>query len=373
MSVRPPRRPRYGRVDQAIFAGYLACHGLRPAHISRPKPSELDLFAVSLFSTRVYWANCFASSDEDGRAFRVMPAYVMDPSPNAFADVQGDVHLCGLNIGLAAALFELASFTLAQAVVLPEIGDAAAEASPVAGPTPPGFSFPRNLLLTGRTPRFNELPTYFPADPARQAAAVYLTLLMLRFVWFHELYHGLNGHVRFLQNAAGLRLDEAAEPPTEGAAVLQRTMELDADQSAFFVCAGIQNRGTENIRGIQALDRALRLRLTLLGAYLTTWMFDEQARRRDRQVHLTHPAPYPRLHNLLRCAAAYLADDVPDLAQINRATLGDLVGLSPFGGSAFTPDQILADMQSEGFQAELDAYDALNEKIQPTYHRFSYR
>ncbi len=373
MAISEPRRPRYGRADQALFTDYLAGQGLRSARITRPKPGELDLFAVSLFSTRVYWVNCFASHDEDGRAFRVMPAYVMDPSLNAFADVHGDLHLCGFNIGLAAALFELASFTLAQAAVLPEIGDPTAEASPAAGPAPPGFGFPQNLVLTGRTPRFTELPAYFPADPARQAVAVYLTLLMLRFVWFHELYHALNGHVRFLQGTVGLRLDETAEPPTEDSAILQRTMELDADQSAFFVCAGIQHRGTENILGIQALDRTLRLKLTLLGAYLTTWMFDEHTRRRGRQVHLTHPAPYLRLHNLLRCAAAYLTDDIPDLTQLNRETLQDLAGLTPLGGSTFSSDQILADMQSEAFQAELDAYDALNEKIQPAYHRFGYR
>ena len=368
-----PRRPRYGHRDQGILADYLAGYGVAPARIVRPRPDDLDLFAVSLFSTRVYWANCFSSRDEAGQRFRVMPAYVMDAGLNAFADLVGDLHLCGVNVGLAAALLELASFCLAQASVLTEIGDPAQEVSPAAGAEPPGFRFPQTLVLSGREPRFTELPAYFPRDPARQAAAVYLTLLMLRFVWFHELYHGLNGHVRFLQRAAGLRLDEAAGDQSEETAVLQRTMELDADQSAFFVCAGIQHRGTENILGVQALGRDVRLKLTLLGAYLTTWMFDEQARRQGRQTHLTHPAPYLRLHNLLRCAAVYLADDIPGLAQLNRAILDDLAGLEPLGGSAFAPARILHDMQSQAFQAELDGYDGLNEKIQPAYHRFGYR
>lgn len=37
-----------------------------------------------------------------------------------------------------------------------------------------------------------------PIDPDRHLTAHLLSQLMLRFAWFHEMFHGLNGHSGYL-------------------------------------------------------------------------------------------------------------------------------------------------------------------------------
>ncbi len=37
-----------------------------------------------------------------------------------------------------------------------------------------------------------------PIDPDRRLAAHLLSQLRLRFAWFHEMFHGLNGHSGYL-------------------------------------------------------------------------------------------------------------------------------------------------------------------------------
>lgn len=368
------RRMKFGQIDASMFARYVASEGASvvQAEGSRARPS--DLVAASLMSARGYWRNCFGSRRADGARFRVYPGLVADRRPNAFAWIEQDLHVCGLNVGLAAAVLELSLFCLAQADVLTAFGRPERESSPAPADAAPGFRMPAHLAVLDGRLLFDELPAYFPEDPTRQAVAHYLALLILRFVWFHELYHGLNGHVGYVQRQRlALRLNETAgDDEVEDSDVL-KALEFDADQSAFYVCCKIQGNDTENMIGARQLTPAQRLHLTLFGAYAVTWLFDEHARQRAARTGGTHPSPYLRMHNLLRCAATYLADDLPDLGALNHAVLADFDRLADRLPQAIGSDRFLSDMQSPGFQADLDRFDGLMIRLRVEIDPFAYR
>lgn len=372
--TRSSRHVPFGRRDQAVFDGYLAINGASAIRLGGRSTTPIDLFGSSLWSSRHYWRNCFDARRGDGAKFRVYAGVVADAGPNAFAWIKDDVHLVGLNAGLAMAIFELSCFCLSQADILTEFGVAGREQSPQPTGLPPGFDLPSHLVFRNRRALFDALPTYFPQDPTRQAIAHYLALLTLRFVWFHELYHALNGHVGFVrQQDLALRLNEAPDGADGQHSEILKTLEFDADQSAFFVCCRLQANDSENIIGLRQLSIAQRLKLTLFGAYAITWLFEEQARRQQRADSATHPTPYLRMHNLLRCAAAYLDDDIPQLSALNQEVLTDFDRLSRALHASGRSGQFLKDMQSARFQATLDAYDELNAQLQPHYHAFGYR
>ena len=86
-----------------------------------------------------------------------------------------------------------------------------------------------------------------PRDPARSAAADYLMILALDFLFFHELAHLLQGHTRYLIATLGINsIDEVNE-----IAGLEhkerRTLELLADMGSIDMIAGGLIRTKEDV------------------------------------------------------------------------------------------------------------------------------
>ncbi len=279
--------------------------------------------------------------NQPGSAFEVTAGYHEALTPTAFADWLDGCHIVGIHTGLAVVIQEFCLFCFAQADFFPTIGNASAETSPVA----PKGHVPGLWLLTETLKGMREVPDtaprVVPVDPERLAAAIYLSILMMRFVWFHELAHGTLGHtdyVRSLSEGQPIEFTELSLMDQGiGAGLIDsqvaQCMEFEADSSALSKCLLIQHNGLENIDGIKALPPETRIRLTLFGIYAMTWLFEAfQAVLYRRKFSVTHPAPFTRLKMLQNMAVWELQDIGGDTGNITKDALGQLLRILPHLG-----------------------------------------
>ncbi len=136
------------------------------------------MFKASLSGARFFMAERFGAVRRDGQLFRAYPFIVGRPSANAFAAEDRGLQLCGLDVGLGTAAFEIGTFVFAQATLFREIGDADGETSPQ---LPPGSQLAfwtadrlRERGAADGPPVGTEL---LPRDVQRQHAAQVLTQL----------------------------------------------------------------------------------------------------------------------------------------------------------------------------------------------------
>lgn len=245
-------------------------------------------------------------------------------TPTAFACKKKAQHTIGLHTSLPVIIQEFALYCFAQKRFFPKIGNPLFETSPLSlDNIPPGlWLFQKTLQGMRDIPA--DTPRIVPVDPHRGAAAHYLTLLMLRFVWFHELAHGMLGHTDYLQaiheqeGKAPKGMDELGlmsadmDSSSLSSEILQ-CMEFEADSSALRRCLLIQANGLENIEGIAAMPLSLRYRLTLFGMYAMTWLFETiQSTLQRSRLNVTHPAPFRRLEMLRHMTTWELKELAPD-------------------------------------------------------------
>ena len=268
-------------------------------------------------------------------AFRVSVGFLEDVRPNALANKQGNVHIAAVHTGLAMVIMEFAWFCLAQPEVFPEIGEPANETSPKGmEDIPPGLSVLIQTVQTDGVMDAQLNAPIMPRDPHRHVAAHYLALLMMRFVWLHEIAHGALGHIDYLQsfkaNGEGrslglneLSLNElvSIHPSIDGR-VLQ-CLEFEADSWALSQSVLVQHAGQENIDGIAALPADLRCRMTLFAIYSMSWLMETLSTTFSRgRLAFTHPAPIRRMQMLQNMAVWELNDLGLDMPALTRQTLG---------------------------------------------------
>ncbi|PZR84106.1 MAG: hypothetical protein DI537_33650 [Stutzerimonas stutzeri] len=141
--------------------------------------------------------------------------------------------------------------------------------------------------------------------------AIYLAILMARFVWLHEIAHCQCGHVDYAHaQKLAWRLHEVPEElhALVGCADTHKIsalhlIELEADAVAIQHALWLQADDAEDIPGIAALPRAFRLELALFAAYAMTWLFEEYQAYMRSAHGLTHPRPRDRLRHLFHHAA----------------------------------------------------------------------
>lgn len=321
-------------------------------------PSE-DFLKLALLSVIDHMAQTGSLRRADGTAFRVLPAYLDCASPNAFAADRGGLHLCGVHVGLAASFFEFSLFCLSQRRMLRDIGNADAETSPepIDG-YPPGF-WMREAGAVLNTDAFTDAARgLLPRDAERYTAAILLTVLMIRFVWLHELYHCVNGHVGWAGARGWVLCFQETGFITQGdlKADSLRALEFDADQSAFHALCRMRGADIENVGGLRRLPVASHLRLSIFAAYATTWIIEECDRRSMVGRSRDHPEPYSRLHNLIRTLASNLAPALDDAKAIHDAVLSELDSLADLLPSFPSGKRLMVDMRQPAFQAGLDRY-----------------
>lgn len=155
-----------------------------------------QLFTASLISTRNHLCTIGVPvSQARDEPFAVDVGFLESALPNALANKSEATHVAAIHTGLAVTIHEFSLFCFAQSSFLPMIGDPDKEVSPSAADNlPPGVAL---LIVSLRADQDRPVLERFvmPQCPHRMAAAHYLTLLMLRFVWLHEVAHGLLGHV----------------------------------------------------------------------------------------------------------------------------------------------------------------------------------
>ncbi|PTS76549.1 hypothetical protein DBR17_14555 [Sphingomonas sp. HMWF008] len=279
------------------------------AKIFEPDPAKPDeqIFAVSQASFRNLIGKADMFRNASGDHLRVQAGFVERLTPDAFADFDDGVHYVMMHQALLATIIEFAVFLFTQSVVMPDIGKAHDEASPVLGlDQPPGLQALRITIEAASIDPAQDR-VRIPHCEERHRAAIYMGLLMSRFVWFHELAHCINGHVLFMRNqrlsgslisaAAALGLVTLKNPKrsAEDQRRLRHILETDADLTALDWLLRIQNGDAENIQGLLAYDAAQRFKMTIIGTYMMTWLFEEYQRFADQTDDLTHPAPRARL------------------------------------------------------------------------------
>jgi hypothetical protein len=274
-----------------------------------PDPAKPDeqIFAVSLASFKNLIANAEMFRNASGAALRVEAGFVERLTPDALADFDDGVHYIINHQALLATIIEFALYLFTQPFVMPEIGKASEEESPIFGiDQPPGLEALK-ITIDGASVDAAKDRVRIPKCEERHRAAIYMGLLMSRFVWFHELAHCINGHVLFMRDQRiSSGLISAAPPlglvafkhPTRTAEEqrrLRHILETDADLTALDWLLRIHNGGAENIQGLLTYDDAQRFKMTIIGTYMMTWLFEEYQRFADQTDYLTHPAPRARL------------------------------------------------------------------------------
>lgn len=315
----------------ALFAAARNCT------VFNPDASNTDdqLFLTSFTSLQSYLRVSPARRSRQSNAdFQIDVGFLESIRPNALANKQDHVHVAGMHTGLVMVILEFAWFVMAQGAVFPEIGHSSQETSPFAlSGIPPGLSVLIQTVESGGTVEPNLAPPIMPVDPYRSAAGYYLALLMMRFVWQHEIAHCLLGYVDFLRAVSGnqgsgdlgldeLHLNELSQvAPSLDGRVLQ-CLEFEADGAALAQSIAIQVTDAENIDGIAALPRDLRVRMSLLGIYAMSWLMETMASTFSRgQLAITHPAPIRRMQILQNMAVRELDHLGLDTPAITRTVL----------------------------------------------------
>lgn len=310
---------------------------MKSQSVFAPNSGKADdqLFSVSIASIRSHLQRMEARRSGHANAdFTISLGFVESVLPNALANNDDGVHISAMHTGLAMVILEFSWFCLAQKQVFPGFGDITQETSPRAiTDVPPGLSVLMETIRYNGIIDGTQIQKIMPVDPHRAAAAHYLTLLMMRFVWLHEIAHGVLGHVDYLLSLkADSRtslggLDElnynelAGLNPSIDGRVLQ-CLEFEADSWALSKSIIIQKDGLENIDGIAALPMELRIRMNLFGIYAMSWLMETMASTLNRgRLNITHPAPIRRMQMLQNMAVWELNDLGLDAPTITRSVL----------------------------------------------------
>lgn len=332
-----------------------------------------DFLALSIGSFQDHLRLTDGLRRQSGHPFVVQVGYLDSNSPNARAATREGIHLIAMHVGLAAAAFEFSLFCLSQSTVLSHIGDAALESSPL-----PVDGYPPGFWMREAGARLNEddfmavAKPLIPRDPRRYEAAILLTVLMTRFVWFHELYHHVNGHSGLVEDAQGLPLGfEESDATAAGdvSADALRLFELDADQSALDASLRIISAGIENVEGLRRMSAADVVALTLFAAYSVTWILDEFLFRAGRKPDISHPPPMIRRLNLVRTFASAAAPGLPDARAVHDGVLSEMNALSKALSRFPSRQTVRSEMQNIELQLQLDGMqddlDALRSALAP--------
>lgn len=312
------------------FDDYAIQHGHALFAPAFDNPEE-QAFAAALTSFEQLSGFARGMVNARGETLNFSCFYVEGMKPNAFADMHEGEHVIGKWQALLVTIVEFALYVFTQADQFPQIGDAPGEDSPEpAFGAAPGI-FLLEKTLRGETVTVDTDKHRVPKDADRHVAAIYLAMIMTRFVWLHELAHCTSGHVLFLkQHGIRAALNEVPDPAMlvgfkkatlEPDAVrrMLHAFELEADETALLGLCRVQMAGHENLPGIAALDFATRMEMCLLGAYLMSWLFDEYQRFANTMHDTTHPFPKDRLAHLVGFAAIEISPELDGFDEFHES------------------------------------------------------
>lgn len=320
------------KMDLESFRHFAETRLQTAAFETDPDSESSHIFHTSVESALHQFNWTQGAKNPSGETFELNAGFLETYSPNALADRFQGKYFIGVHTALFVAINEFAMFCFAQKDFFPDVGDPTRETSP-----PPWDDRVPGLWLIDRTSKGGRVENkhsqqLITKDPDRYIMSMYLSFLMTRFVWLHELAHCFNGHVDYVQQhklALSLyELPEALPAAQRRKAAVNKEiadtlqcLEFDADQSAFWANCNIQLGKLENIEGISALDQNLRLRLTLFGSYAMTWLFEQFQIYASSTDAMSHPSPLERLRFLFETASQRLLTQHPEIAPLNEDAL----------------------------------------------------
>ncbi|MEX0956379.1 MAG: hypothetical protein WDZ83_14360 [Rhizobiaceae bacterium] len=344
-------------------------------------------FAPSLELFRMQASVFAGAARPNGERFVVYPMFVEDARANAFACELDGVHLCAINAGMATIAYELAAFTFSRKDTFLDIGDAGGENAP---PLPAGSLLGYWIWdqiaanLQPETPAGVEL---LPKNRRRGGLAWCLSHLLLRFTWFHEMFHGLNGHCGLLRSfgstpelhempgTAEVSLVRRVEGKTgdTGASRLFHAFEMDADQSALWAMIHLQRSNAEALMPLDNEPLSIRLRLVIVASVLMAYLFEQVAKRDHTHLSETHPRAGMRLHRLVGSLFSDSGQAVPEVQSLIPVVLEDIRSLERNFPGMITADQLADELSGQFVPDELAAVENEIDRMRGLAAAFAYR
>lgn len=304
-----------------------------------------------------------------GESFRYASGYIDEGPPNAFSDQFAGHHIVGMDVMLANIIYRLSLKCFADQEFFSDIGDAEIEGrSQLRANVDCKLWLYRCLNLASYCPAV--LSPDSPRDFTRRNAASYLTLLMLRFIWFHELNHGLLGHTNYLQTIRERRKLVDALINIKGSsfymhefdtmavdAITLQYMELEADNVAFRQCFKVLN-GNDEFNELLDVPQATRCRLAIFAQFAITWLIDLINKCLNRcLMNTTHPKPSLRLAAFYSLAVHEVRDLYLDASSFVTAAYSQFSNI--FGSAQMVGHQLPISQISNYQAAALHLHSAL--------------
>lgn len=171
--------------------------------------ADEQVFAASLNSFYALTQSQASMTNSLGQVFQLKAGYLEKKPPNAFAGFFDGWHYIGMHQALMVTIMDLCLFLFTQDDIFPHIGNADQELRPSFGQEDAPGLYLLKMTMAGETVEPNTDHIRVPQCADRHVAAVYMAILMSRYVWFHEMAHCTNGHVLLLQNQKyGASVDE---------------------------------------------------------------------------------------------------------------------------------------------------------------------
>jgi hypothetical protein len=368
-------RPPFDDADRATVARYLEKTNRYLVDLSGAAHEDDPYYRPSLAAIEHFLEGAFGARLADGTPFRVYPAFFEWSVPRrfaaeAFAKTLPGLHICAIETGLVAVTFELACFCFSQSEFFKEVGDPGVEDSPaLPAQADLGYWIADRIAAASGEPSAPIGEELISRDPERRLMAHFLSQLMLRFVWLHEFYHGMNGHAGWIASKSGtaeltdvsmelslveIEKEDVGEIPWTRALHL---IELDADRAALWSMVQMQRRGEEIFELLAERPERFRLKLVLFASVMMTFLFAQSDKRRAKE-NISHPASELRLQNILGTIATNL-DDPPDLMPHLRADVfHELHTLQDRIPSLATFDRVRDGVRKPGTLNALDELEA---------------
>lgn len=239
--------------------------------------------------------------------------YVNNQRVNAYAAADGEFKLIGFNVGTPIAFLKLFETLLSHPQILPDIGD------PTKDPLWEG-DLSKTDIRDGFAHIFPPGIQRITLDQTRAAFIHHCTQFSMDFIFWHEIFHVLCGHLGYCtkggrQPASLAELQGRRELP----ASTSQALELDADLQAAVV-TGSAWLEEPFMPGIPFRDTEEALRTWAFALSIVFLVFDQSGSPVRDYRHATHPHPAIRAGIVLNSLAGFARKNAPHQeAAIDRA------------------------------------------------------
>jgi hypothetical protein len=238
--------------------------------------------------------------------------FVKNQRINACATTDAGFNLIGFNLGTPVGFLKLYETLLSNPEILPHVGDPSKD---------PKWEcdLSKKDLQDGFADIFPPAIERITADPSRAAFVHHCTQFAMDFIFWHEIFHVLCGHVGYCLNCThhGAGLAELEGRPTLEAATSQ-ALELEADMNAAALTGSIWLQ-EPLLPGVPFRGSEEALRTWAFSLAVVFLIFD-QARTRVRDYRdSTHPHPAIRAAVVFNTVAGIARKTAHQEAVVDRA------------------------------------------------------